>query len=111
MHGLVQLATREWLGAHAQLERWKQQFIKNLVAEFPTGEYENWEKCQSLFPHVRSAVAQQPDKKDSLLEWASLLYNAAWYVWSIGNMGDAEKMSTMAMKTWRNYLVKNMKRP
>jgi hypothetical protein len=77
MHGLVQLAMRKWLDTHAQLERWKQQFIKNLFAEFPTGEYENWEKCQLLFPHVKSAVVHQPDDKDSLREWASLLYKAA----------------------------------
>jgi hypothetical protein len=66
IHGLVQLAMRKWLAAHAQFERWKQQFIKNLCAEFPTGEYENWAKCQSLFPHARSAVAQQPDDKARL---------------------------------------------
>jgi hypothetical protein len=101
MHRLVQLATRKWLDAHAQLERWKQQFIKNFFAEFPTGEYENWKKCQSLFPHVKSAAAQQPDEKDSLREWASLLYKAAWYAWRRGNVGDAEKMSVKAMKTRR----------
>ena len=101
MHGLVQLATRKWLDAHAQLERWKQQFIKNLFAEFPIGEHKNWEKCQSLFPHAKSAVAQQPDEKDSLREWASLLYKAAWYAWRRGNVGDAEKMSVKAMKTRR----------
>ena len=39
MHGLVQLATRKWLEAHGQQERWKQQFIKNLYAKFPIGEY------------------------------------------------------------------------
>jgi hypothetical protein len=39
MHGLVQLAIREWLKASKQQERWKQQFIKNLNAELPTGEY------------------------------------------------------------------------
>jgi hypothetical protein len=38
MHRLVQLATRTWLNAPSQLERWKQQFIKNLVAEFATRE-------------------------------------------------------------------------
>jgi hypothetical protein len=41
MHGLVQLATRKWLEAHGQIERWKHRFIKNLDAELPTGEYEN----------------------------------------------------------------------
>ena len=101
MHGLVQLAMREWLGTRGQLERSKQQFIKNLSVEFPTGEYKNWEKCQSLFPHAKSAVAQQPDNKTSLEEWASLLYKAAWYAWSRGNVTDAEKMSIMAMKTRR----------
>ena len=30
MHGLVQMATRKWLEAHGQVERWKHQFIRNL---------------------------------------------------------------------------------
>jgi hypothetical protein len=89
IHRLVQLATRTWLSAHAQLERWKQQFIKNLCAEFPIGEFENWDKCQSLFPHAKSAVAHRPEEKDSLREWASLLYKAAWYAYRRGNAGDA----------------------
>jgi hypothetical protein len=41
MHGLVQLATRQWLEAHGQRERWKQQSIVNLSSQFPTREYEN----------------------------------------------------------------------
>jgi hypothetical protein len=45
MHGLVQLATRNWLEANSQLERWKVQYIKNLYMEFPTGEHANWVKC------------------------------------------------------------------
>ena len=39
MHGLVQLATRKWLESHGQQEKWKQQFIRNLSAELPTGDY------------------------------------------------------------------------
>lgn len=41
MHRLVQLATRKWLEAQGLLEKWKQQFIRMLCKEFPTGEYEN----------------------------------------------------------------------
>jgi tetratricopeptide (TPR) repeat protein len=104
MHGLVQLATRKWLEVHTELERWKQQYIKNLYKEFPTGEHENWGKCQLLFPHAKSAVARQPDGEDSLREWASLLYNAAWYAWRKGNVADAEKMSVKAMKTRKKLL-------
>jgi len=93
MHGLVQLATREWLKAHEQQERWKQQFIKNLYAELPTGEYENWVRCQALFPHAQSAVAQQPEAQDLLRDWALILYKAAWYAWRMGKGVEAEKMS------------------
>jgi hypothetical protein len=84
MHKLVQLATREWLKAHKQQERWKEQFIKILSIELPTGEYKNWVKCQTLFPHALSAVAQQPEEEESLRDWASVLYKAAWYAWSMG---------------------------
>ncbi|KFY92601.1 hypothetical protein V498_04837 [Pseudogymnoascus sp. VKM F-4517 (FW-2822)] len=77
MHGLVQLATQKWLQAHGQQERWRQQFIRNLYAEFPTGEYENW---------------------------ASILYKAAWYALTIGKGVEAEKMSIQAMKVRRRIL-------
>lgn len=41
MHRLVQLATRKWLEANEQLEKWKEQYIKILYEELPNGEYEN----------------------------------------------------------------------
>ena len=98
MHGLVQLATRKWLNANGQLDRWKEQFIEKLCAEFPRGEYENWAKCQALFPHVKSAVSQQPRQDDSLRKWAFLLFRAASYAWRRGNVTDTETMSMKAMK-------------
>ena len=104
MHGLVQLATRKWLEVNGQLEKWKQQYIKNLYVEFPTGEFENWAKCQALFPHAKSAAAQRPEEQDSLIEWASVLYRAAWYAWRKGNGTEAEKMSVMAMNTRKKLL-------
>ncbi|OBT39371.1 hypothetical protein VE00_10239 [Pseudogymnoascus sp. WSF 3629] len=104
MHGLVQLATRKWLEAHGQQERWKQQFIRNLCADFPTGEYENWVNCQALFPHAQSAAAQQPVDQDSLIDWTSILYKAAWYAWRMGNGMEAEKMSLQAAKVRKRIL-------
>jgi hypothetical protein len=98
MHGLVQLAMRRWLEGHGQREKWKQQFIRNLCVEFPTGEYENWARCQALFPHANSAAAQQPEAQDSLRDWALILYRAAWYAYRMGNGVEAEKLSVQAMK-------------
>ena len=104
MHSLVQLATRKWLEADGQLERWKHQFIRNLCAEFPTGEYENWAVCQALFPHAKSAAAQKPDERDALVDWASILYRAAWYAWKVGNGVEAETMSIEAMRVRKRVL-------
>ncbi|KAH7108877.1 P-loop containing nucleoside triphosphate hydrolase protein, partial [Dendryphion nanum] len=68
MHALVQLATRKWLEANGTLERWKQQFVDNLCAAFPTGKYENWARCQALFPHAKAAAGQKPEGKESLAQ-------------------------------------------
>ncbi|CZR52081.1 related to kinesin light chain [Phialocephala subalpina] len=104
MHGLVQLAMRKWLEANGQMERWKHQSIKNLDAELPTGEYENWERCQALFPHAQSAAAQKPKGSDSLTGWASVLYKAAWYAIRIGKVVEAESMLIQAMKVRKKIL-------
>jgi hypothetical protein len=58
-------------------------------------------RSQFTDPHARSAVAQRPVEKDSLQDWAALLYNAARYAWVRGNVGDAEKMSVQAMRTMK----------
>ena len=104
IYALVQLATRKWLEAKGKLKQWKQCFIKNLSAEFPTGEYKNWTYCQALFPHAKSAVTQRPKVEGSLREWASLLYNAAWYMWTIGSITEAVNLSEMAMKVRKKIL-------
>lgn len=93
MHALVQLAMRKWLEANRKLEQWKQYYIKNLSAEFPTGEYENWTYCRALFPHAKSAIIQRPKAEGSLREWAPLLYNAAWYAWRKGSITEAVDLS------------------
>ncbi|GAM36942.1 hypothetical protein TCE0_022r06437 [Talaromyces pinophilus] len=106
MHSLVQLATRRWLEANGELEKWKWQYIQNLNVEFPTEEYEyeNWEQRRILFPHAKSAARQQPQGRDALIEWASVLYKAAWYSWSRGFSDEGEILSVKAMETWKKYL-------
>jgi predicted component of type VI protein secretion system/UDP-2,3-diacylglucosamine pyrophosphatase LpxH len=104
MHGLVQLATREWLRVHYELEQWKQRFISNLCAAFPMGNYENWAVCKGLFVHAKSAAEQRPEREDSLREWASLLYKAAWYALRTGSWVEAEAMSLQSVKTRKKIL-------
>jgi tetratricopeptide (TPR) repeat protein len=98
MHSLVQLAVRTWLMANGKLDWWKEQYVHCLYMDFPIGDFQNWAKCQTLFPHVRSAVAQRPEGQESLKEWTSLLTKAAQYALRRGNVADAENMSRKAMK-------------
>ncbi|GAD95438.1 TPR domain protein [Paecilomyces variotii No. 5] len=106
MHRLVQLSTQKWLEAHAQLERWKVQFIRNLSMEFPTGEYETWGKCQLLFPHVQSALTQRPDANRALYDWDTLLLKAFSFASGKGHLADAEAIIMKIMKEMkRGYVV------
>ncbi|KAJ6090103.1 Tetratricopeptide-like helical [Penicillium sp. IBT 16267x] len=98
MHRLVQLMVRTWLKSHNQDEEWKERFINNLHANFPTDEYTNWDQCRSLFPHVKSAVSQRPESQDSLQKWATLLYNGAWYAQESGNIAESRNMACKSRK-------------
>jgi tetratricopeptide (TPR) repeat protein len=104
MHALVQLATRTWLTTNGKLEQWKQQFIANLSAAFPTGAYENWAVCGPLFAHAKAAAEQQPEDAQVLVEWATLLYRAAWYAQQVGNLADASILAVKCMKVRKMVL-------
>jgi len=104
MHSLVQLATRRWLTANGKLERWKQQFVSNLCLAFPTGEYKNWAACQALYAHTKAAVGQELKDESSIVEWATVLYRAAWFAETIGNIADAEMLARKAMKARKKVL-------
>ncbi|KAJ6025063.1 hypothetical protein N7540_005860 [Penicillium herquei] len=67
--------------------------LVQLTMQFPTGEYENWERCRALFPHVKCAISQRPGSPDCLRKWATLLYRAAWYTSQNGNITDTKDMA------------------
>ncbi|KAJ6103649.1 hypothetical protein N7486_003871 [Penicillium sp. IBT 16267x] len=98
MHRLVQLTVRVWLKTNGQIERWKEEFITSLYQRFPTGEYENWARCRSLFPHIKSAVSQRPESQDSLRKWATLLYKGAWYARESGNLEESREMASKSRR-------------
>ncbi|KAJ3499005.1 hypothetical protein NLG97_g681 [Lecanicillium saksenae] len=98
MHRLVQLATLEWLRAQNTYDYWRDQFILKLRAEFPSGEYENWDRCQALYPHALSVSAQRPAINDIIKEWATILHRAAWFALGKGKGIEAEELSVKAMQ-------------
>ncbi|KAF2822311.1 hypothetical protein CC86DRAFT_301169, partial [Ophiobolus disseminans] len=104
MHALVQSTTRIWLEENSKLEQWKQQFVSNLCAAFPTGKYENWAACQALFAHAKAALEQRPHDDSSIADWATILYRAAWYAESTGIVADAVTLATEAWKARKKML-------
>jgi tetratricopeptide (TPR) repeat protein len=102
MHGLVQLSTRRWLRAFGQHDTCKQRCIERLAAVFPTGRYEDWATCGSLFAHVQVVSGYLP-RENTAETWATLLHNAGWYAKSQGRHDVAQQM---AYKSWE---VRNRK--
>ncbi|OOQ91280.1 putative tpr domain protein [Penicillium brasilianum] len=102
MHRLVQLSMRAWLKSHGQIEYWKEQFIKSLAKEFPSGKYGTWAKCRILYPHVKSAISQRPKSPEYLRELAELLYRGARYASESGLFND---MMEMALQS-RGLMIK-----
>ncbi|KAL9580855.1 MAG: hypothetical protein Q9212_004238 [Teloschistes hypoglaucus] len=104
MHALVQLAMRKWLEAKEQLEPWKQKYIKSLSAAFPYGKYENWATCQALFPHAKAAISQRPKAEGSVMEWVSLMCNAASYTREKGITAETLQLSRTALEVAKKIL-------
>ena len=104
MHALVQLAMRKRLESNRKLEQWRQQFVGNLRAAFPTGEYENWATCQALFAHAKAAMGQRPKDELSIAEWATVLYRVAWFAERTGKIADAKMLAKKAMKARKEVL-------
>jgi tetratricopeptide (TPR) repeat protein len=104
MHRLVQISMQKWLESTCQLERFRERFVKNLDAIFPVVTYETWDQCQTLYPHTKLALLQQPEDRPSLLNWASMLCKAAYYAQERGNWEDAEIMSLKTMKVLKEQL-------
>ncbi|KAJ5965914.1 hypothetical protein N7481_012628 [Penicillium waksmanii] len=94
MHRLVQLSVRAWLKEHKKEAQWNAKFINNLCHAFPIGEYENWEQCRLLFPHVKLAVSKRPKSDFSRQQWAILLSRAAWYAQLNGNIAESVEMAS-----------------
>ena len=106
MHRLVQHATKKWLKANRQLERWGSQFIYNLYEVFPTGSFDTWELCRSLFPHAIAAFHTEVASQKTILRQASLLLRSGNYASTTGAYADAERMQRRSLDSRKQVLGK-----
>jgi tetratricopeptide (TPR) repeat protein len=97
MHRLVQFSTKKWLELYNELEKWKEKYIAIIGKAFPTGDFEDWDLCQRLFPHAEVVLAYKPKNHDYIAQWTNVLTNAAWYARGKGSYIIAEKMNQEAL--------------
>ncbi|KAK0747265.1 hypothetical protein B0T21DRAFT_397714 [Apiosordaria backusii] len=105
MHSLVQLSMRRWLEVFGLQETFHRQYIERMAAAFPTGEYENWTICQSLFAHVQVVLGYRPSENMDEI-WATLLYNGGWFAWLQGRYEVAQQMVGKARRAREKRLGK-----
>jgi tetratricopeptide (TPR) repeat protein len=101
MHRLVQFSTKKWLELRGELEMWKESYITIMEKAFPIGRHENWTTCRRLFPHAETVLTYRPANDDYLAQWASILFNAAWYADDKGNYNTAEEMNRRALEGYK----------
>ncbi|KUJ07385.1 uncharacterized protein LY89DRAFT_365096 [Mollisia scopiformis] len=106
MHRLVQFSTKKWLELHEELENWKEKYIDIMGNAFPIGRYENRRVCGKLFPHAQMVLLFCPTNEVYLAQWASILFNAAWYSSEIGSYNTAEEMDRRALEGREKVLGK-----
>ena len=56
MHRLVQFSMKKWLEQHGELVGWQERYVDTMHEAFPSGQCENWSKCQALFPHAEAML-------------------------------------------------------
>ncbi|RYP75597.1 hypothetical protein DL771_002297 [Monosporascus sp. 5C6A] len=104
MHSLVQFCTQVWLSRFDDLRRWKNLFLRLTSSHFPAGNYETWEQCQILLPHVQSVLNEQPPEENDQLGWSRLLTKVSWYMLMMGEYSKAERFARNAVKVTKGVL-------
>lgn len=85
----VQSQVQVWLCSMGATDDWKQIYLKLIAQQFPTGQYENWARCQQLAPHVEHLNPSSLISITSLEAWAHTTTNLAWYQWQFGEQERA----------------------
>lgn len=83
VHRLVQLVVRK----HLEEAFWSGRVAERLNEAFPAPEYEAWNACERLAPHVRAAALSLPATRET----AQLLNKAGSYALDRGRFADAEE--------------------
>ncbi|KEY72933.1 hypothetical protein S7711_10212 [Stachybotrys chartarum IBT 7711] len=99
MHSLVQFCTRTWLEGIGDAKHWSSLFLNLASAHFPSGDFETWAACRILLPHVEEiAMSTTATTETDLENRGEILTKMSWYMLTIGEYSEAEKVAKEAVR-------------
>lgn len=88
---LVVFCIQHWLKSNDKTINFQQKFIHLMEKSFPTGDYETWETCQMLMPHIQSLYETPSEAQHLSRVRANVMTKASWYMTLRGRYKEAEK--------------------
>ena len=89
IHPLVQASVHYWLEQRSEKEDYAGQALQLLAEEFPKGEHEHKETCESMLAHAQAVLCHKCISEDDMRHRAALLYNIGWFNWRQGRYVSA----------------------
>ena len=79
IHPLVQASVHFWLEQRGEKVDYADQALQLLAKEFPTGEHEHKDICESLLVHAEAVLCHIYISENGMRHRAALLYNVGWF--------------------------------
>ena len=78
-----------WLEQGSEKANYARQALQLLAKEFPNGEHEHRETCESLLAHAQAVLRYKCRSENDMRHRAALLYNVGWFNWRQGRYVSA----------------------
>ncbi|KAJ3495977.1 hypothetical protein NLG97_g3008 [Lecanicillium saksenae] len=100
MHRLVQLATKKWLAATKQNERFKQLFIHRVSISMPPPDTYKIVNFRDIVVHMQIAASYRPNRTNTRA-WCTICYRLAWLRYYKGQFNGATEPIQKALMMWK----------
>jgi tetratricopeptide (TPR) repeat protein len=94
MHRLVQLASKDFIGAASRA--WHEYAVHVVNSVFPEVEFATWPQCERVLAHARAALAALAEDEEPIAA-ASLAERCSVYLQERGESAAAESLSARAL--------------
>lgn len=100
IHPLVQASVHYWLEQRNEKADCAGQALQLLAEEFPNGEHEHKETCESMLAHAQAVLCHKCTSEIDMRHRAALLFNVGWF-----NLGQGRYVSAYqaALESYNIY--------